>query len=126
MHNVSAIDVRFVLEHLVKCELIEYVKQGLKTSRRSTNVYIKQLPICQHDGEIDDEQKIVFGEKLKEFNSHHAELTINEYLKKNTVIALDATGIATDDLVNYFSLPEYMKIELSPLYSLKETGDLFC
>jgi len=106
--------------------LIDYVRRGLKTSRRSTTVYIKRLPVPEPDGEIDDDHKVVFSEKLKEFSSHHPELTINEYLKANSIIALDAAGVATDDLVNFFTLPEYMKIELSPLYDLKETGDLFC
>jgi hypothetical protein len=118
-------DIRAVLDHLLRCELIGHVQKGLKTSRRSTSIYIKRLPICQHTGEIDDDQMIVFGEKLMEFNLHHPELTVNEYLKKNMAIALDAIGIVTDDLIKFFSLPEYMKIDLNPLYTLKETGALF-
>lgn len=125
LHNASPMNVRSVLEHLFKCELIHHIEKGLKISRRSTSVYIKRLPICQHTGEIDDEQIQAFDDKLKEFKSHHPELTVNEYLKKNMIITLDAVGVVADDLVKFFSLPEYMKIDITPLYNLKETGALF-
>ncbi|CAF5059514.1 unnamed protein product, partial [Rotaria magnacalcarata] len=66
---------------------------------------------------------MIFDEKLNEYRFHHPNFTLNEYLKKNTTISLDATGFATDELVNFFSLPEYMMIELNPLYNLKESGN---
>ncbi|CAF4285904.1 unnamed protein product, partial [Rotaria magnacalcarata] len=66
---------------------------------------------------------MIFDEKLNEYRFHHPNFTLNEHLKKNTTISLDATGVATDELVNFFSLPEYMMIELNPLYNLKESGN---
>ncbi|CAF2119304.1 unnamed protein product [Rotaria magnacalcarata] len=123
LHNALSTDIRVVLEHLVKCELLECVSKGIKTTRRSTSVYVKRLPLCDHDGRIRTEQRMIFDEKLNEYRFHHPNFTLNEYLKKNTTISLDATGFATDELVNFFSLPEYMMIELNPLYNLKESGN---
>jgi hypothetical protein len=68
---------------------------------------------------------LLFDEKLEEFRCHHPDFTINEYLKKNSIINLDAIGVVTDELVNYFSVAEYMNIDISPLYNIRETGDLF-
>ncbi|CAF4049448.1 unnamed protein product [Rotaria magnacalcarata] len=123
LHNALSTDIRVVLEHLVKCELLECVSKGIKTTRRSTSVYVKRLPLCDHDGRIRTEQRMIFDEKLNEYRFHHPNFTLNEHLKKNTTISLDATGVATDELVNFFSLPEYMMIELNPLYNLKESGN---
>jgi hypothetical protein len=126
LHHVPPVNVRSVLQHLIKCELLECIHKGVKTSRRFTSVYIKRLPFCQPDGKVDNEQRLIFAEKLKEFKDHYPEFTINEYLKKNTMINLEATGIVMDELFNFFSIAEYTKIDTSPLYNLKEAGTVFC
>ena len=121
LHNASPTDVHSVLEYLIKCELLECVQRGIKTSRRSTSVYIKRLPMCDHNGQIDVELKLIFDEKFDEFKCYRPDFTIDEYLKKNMRINLDAIGIVTDELIRYLLLPEYMNIKLDPLYNLKET-----
>jgi len=57
LHHLPPIDVRSVLEHLIKCELLECIHKGVKTSRLFTSVYIKRLPSCQPDGKVDNEQR---------------------------------------------------------------------
>jgi hypothetical protein len=115
-----------VLKYLTKSELIEHIKGGIKTTRRSTSVYVKRMPLCDDNGQIDDDYKLIFEEKFKEFNADSPKLTIQEYLKKSSNINLNAIGKATNHLLTYFSLPEYTNIDLTPLYHLKETGSLFC
>ncbi len=125
LHNVVAVDLNAVLVHLIKCELMLCIKRGIKSTRNCTCVYVKQLPACDEDGEIDFEQRLSFNEKLNEFTIHHPNLTIDEYLKKNSIIALDAIGVVTNELVKVFSMPEYKKIDISPLYTLKVKGTIF-
>ena len=122
IHNVSSADIHCVLEHLVKYELLECIRQGIKTTRRTTSVYVKRLPLRGQDGQVENDQAVVFSEKLKEFTSLTKELSVNEYLKSNMMIKLNAVGHVTDELIHFFSLPEYMKVDLNPLYQLKETG----
>jgi hypothetical protein len=83
------------------------------------------MPLCDDSGQIDDDYKLIFEEKFKEFNADHLELTVQEYLRKSSIINLIATGKVTNQLFTYFSLPEYTNIDLTPLYHLKETGSLF-
>jgi hypothetical protein len=123
---VSRTEKLSVLEYLTKSELIEHSKGGIKTTRRSTNVYVKRMPLRDDNGQIDDDYKLIFEEKFKEFNVHYPELTIQQYLKKSSNINLNAIGKATNYLLTYFSLPEYTNIDLTALYHLKETGSLFC
>jgi len=126
LHHVPPIDVRSVLQHLIQSELLECIQKGVRRSRRFTSVYIKRLPFCQPDGKVDNEQRLIFAEKLKEFKYYHPEFTINEYLKNNTMINLQATGVVMDELFHFFSIPEYTNIDTSPLYNLKELSTLFC
>lgn len=122
LHNTKADDLNMVLAHLVKCDLLVAVGRGVKTTRRSTQVFIKCLPAYDENGEIDSDQKILFDEKLKEFRKYSKDCTLDEYLKKNSIIALNAVGTVTDELVDLFSMPEYRNIDISPLYKLKEKG----
>jgi hypothetical protein len=122
IHNVSGVDVRCVLEHLVQCELLEYVQRGLKTSRRSTSVYVKKLPLSGFDSEIDNEHVALFGEKLIEFDELHHELTIQEYLKQSSAVVLDASGTVTEELLAILSLPEYASIDMSSLHYPTKRG----
>ena len=124
LHNTKAKDLNLVLDYLCKCDLLLHVEQGIKTSRRSTAVFVKRLPVRDDDGEIDSDQRLLFGEKLKEFRKDKKACTVDEYLKKNAAIALDAAGMVTEELVDLFSMPEYKKIDISPLYNLRENGSL--
>ncbi len=119
IHNVSKNDRRTVLKHLVTSELLLCVERGIKTSRKCTTVYIKQLPACDLNGDVDSSQKSEFEGKLKEFTIHSSNLTIEKYLNNNMLIALDGSGVITKELVAILSMPEYMNIDLSPLYNLK-------
>jgi len=119
IHNVSKNDRRAVLKHLVKSELLLCVEKGIKTSRKYTTVYIKQLPTCDLDGNVDSDQKLLFEEKLKAFKNYNSDLTIEQYLNSSMLIALDGIGVVTNELVEILSMPEYMKIDSSPLYNLK-------
>jgi hypothetical protein len=95
------------------------VKRGIKSTRRCTRVYIKQLPACDSDGNVNFNKNLLFKEKLNAFTNHHLDLTIEKYLNKNMVITLDAIGVVTNELMEVLSLPEYMNIDLSLLYNLK-------
>lgn len=67
----------------------------------------------------------IFQEKLEEFNCSDRPLKVDEYVKQNSVIQLEAVGNVTEELVKFFDLRQYAKIDLSPLYALKEKGFLF-
>lgn len=125
IHNISPIDVRCVLNHLIECDLLECINRGLKTSRRSTSVYVKRLPHVGLNTEVDDEHMAVFAEKLSEFGDQYSEMTIEEYIKKSSVVNLDASGTVTDELMAIFCLPEYAAIDLSPLRHLMKQGRMF-
>lgn len=122
LHNVASVDLRCVLARLVECELLQCVQRGLKTSRRSTSVFVKRLPLEELYDEHDDEYLKLFWERASEFTDHHPELTIEEYLKQSKTIHLDASGIPTEELVASFSLPEYSSIDKSLLPSLVRSG----
>ena len=122
IHNASAVDVRAVLAHLVECDLLICVQRGLKTSRRSTSVYVKRLPANGFNFDVDNEHLTVFSEKLNEFGESHPELTVEEYTKHCAIVVLDATGTATEDLLAIFALPEYAAADTSALRHPIEPG----
>lgn len=117
IHNVSGVDLRCVLEQLIECDLLLCVKRGLKTTRRSTRVYVKRLPGGELDSLSEMEYRLLFIEKLEEFTEDHPELSIDEYIKQSSVVMLDASGIATDELLAVLSLPEFSGIDKSGLRS---------
>ncbi|CAF4146235.1 unnamed protein product [Rotaria magnacalcarata] len=123
LHNAASSKIRCILEHLMKCDLLECVNKGVKTSRRFTNVCIQRLPICDHDEQMNTDYRSIFDEKLKEFKYSHSTFTLDEYFKKS-MINIHVTGAVTDELIKFFSLPEYMMVELRPLYNLEETKNL--
>ena len=122
IHNSSAGDIRRVIDYLIECDLIDCVRTGIKTTRKSTAVYVKHLPFCDEEGHVDADHKTIFQEKLEEFSSTEQSLSIDEYVRQNSLIQLDAIGHVTEELVGFFRLQEYLKIDLSPLYKLKEKG----
>jgi hypothetical protein len=124
IHNMNAADVHCVLAHLVECDLLECVRRGVKTPRRSTTVYVKRLPLMGVEDEIDEDQISVFAEKFSEFNEQYAELTVERYLMKSTVADLDALGTVTDELMMVLAMPEYLLIDLTPLYQLGKRSRL--
>lgn len=79
LHNSRASDLNAVLEYLVQCELLFCIMRGVKCTRNSTCVYVKQLPTLNEDNEIDIDQRLIFGEKLKEFSVYHSKFIMDEY-----------------------------------------------
>jgi hypothetical protein len=124
IHNMHAADVHCVLAHLVECDLLECVRRGVKTPRRSTTVYVKRLPLIGVDDEIDQDQIGIFAERFSEFNEQHTELTVEEYIRKSSVADLDALGIVTDELMMVLSMPEYCLIDLSLLNQLGKKSQM--
>ena len=122
IHNSSVHDVRCVIDYLIECDLVDCVRKGVKTTRKSTAVFVKHLPYCDEAGDVDVDQKTIFQEKLEEFSCTDGTLNIDEYVRRNSVIQLDAVGNVTEDLVGFFALQEYVRIDLSPMYQLKEKG----
>ena len=104
-----------VLDHLISCELVECIRRGLKTPRRSTAVYIKRLPLQGLDAELEIDHRVIFAEKLEEFADKYPELTLEKYMQQSMSIVLDASGKATDDLFAMFAFPEYQSIDISVL-----------
>ena len=92
LHNVAGLDVRSVLDHLVICDLVICVERGLKTSRRSTSVYVKRLPSAGMGSATDAEYRLLFIEKLEEFNGDYPELTLDTYMRANATVAINAVG----------------------------------
>lgn len=125
IHNSSSGQLRCVIDYLVECDLLDCISKGIKTARRSTAVYVKRLPLCDDDGIIDNDHKLMFAEKLEEFRLIDGTLNVDEYIKINSRIELQGTGIVTDDLLEHFELNEYVKIDLTPLQELKKKGS-FC
>ncbi|CAF4448737.1 unnamed protein product [Rotaria socialis] len=82
LRNAASSEILCVLEHLMKCDLLECVHKDVKTNRWFTSVYIKQLPSCDHDEQVNADYRSIFDEKLKEFKYSHSAFTLDEYLKK--------------------------------------------
>ena len=125
IHNVSGVDVKSVLDHLVECDLLVRVQRGLKTSRRSTCVYVKRLPHNGLGSVIDGEHRLLFIERLEEFNESHPELTINSYFNESKTVIPDASGTVTEELLGVLALPEYASVEKSAIHSAVSGSIMF-
>lgn len=108
----------------MECSLLECVQRGLKTARRSTCVYIKRLPGGGSGCDSEDDSRAIFVEKLEEFCGNDRGMTVDDFIKVNSAINLDASGSPTTDLINYFTLPEYSMIDLTPLEQLGRDGNI--
>lgn len=125
LHNFTGSDLRCVLDYLIECDLMDCIKQGIKTSRRSTAVYVKRLPYCDEVGVVDQEQKVIFEERLDEFKCIEVVLNLDEYTKMNSKIDLEGSGNIMNGVLQHFALQEYVMIDISPLHDLKDKGQ-FC
>ena len=122
IHNTSGVDVRCVLDYLVECDLLECVHRGMQTTRRSTCVYVKKLPLDGDNPEIGKEHLLLFGEKLSEFSEQHPELTVEEYVEKSGAVVLDAVGTVTEELEAILALREYASVDISALRASFKEG----
>ena len=104
-------NVRCVLQHLVECDLLFCIQRGLKTTRRSTSVYVKRLPVNELDESYGNDDKLLFIEKLDEFADKHPELNIDSYVQHSSKAILDASGKPTKELLAVLQLPEYASVD---------------
>lgn len=123
IHNSATGDIRCVLNYLLNCDLLDCISRGIKTARRSTPVYVKRLPWCDPEGSINDDHKMIFQEKLSEFNCNERVLKVEDYLQNSRAIQLDAIGTVTADLREFLMQVEYANIDQSPLSNLKCQGE---
>ena len=128
LHNVGKDNLRAVLTHLIESDLIHHLPGGIKTARRSTDIYIKRLPVMYDDGIFDEEELKLYSSKFQEFTTKEKpkiEVKIDDYLKITSIINLEhISGKPKQTLFDFLKLPEYKNIDLSALYAMKNEGIL--
>jgi len=126
LHNVEKAHIRAVLKHLIESDLLHCIPGGIRTTRRSTDIYIKRLPVCHDDGFFDEEELELWNNHFKEFKSENKptiDVKIDDYLKIKSIINLKhISGKPKQILFDFLKLPEYNNIDISPLYAMNNEG----
>lgn len=110
LHNSGGIRLKEVAKKLVDADILTVCRHGIKSTSKTTPVFIKQLP-CE-----DEEDESYLATALSEYEKDNRAISLDLYKNSCNSFSLLANGIIQDDIYDILARPEYSTRQFFPLF----------